>query len=161
MKTFALRDFAGRLGLGLACCLAFSTSAQPVTPFTFTRVAGAPYLRGTNDGPALGARLDVPYFLTVDAAGNVFLTCPGDDTIRKITPAGTVITIAGQHGRAGTADGNAGAARLNTSAGIAVGPQGNLFISCVGSGVIVKCSPAPTFHRVLHTFGQSCPVRIH
>ena len=42
---------------------------------------------------------------------------PGDHTIRKVTPAGTVSLLAGLSGVAGTADGTGTAALFGTSPG--------------------------------------------
>src|SRR5208282_4868398 len=47
---------------------------------------------GSSDGPAQTASFAQPGAATVDAAGNVFVSENG--AIRKITPEGTVVTVA-------------------------------------------------------------------
>lgn len=68
-------------------------------------VAGAPGISGQVDGPADQSRLDGPASLALDGAGNLYV---GDaSTIRKITPQGTVTTIAGVAGQSGVKPGPA------------------------------------------------------
>ncbi|MGI8777345.1 MAG: NHL repeat-containing protein [Acidimicrobiales bacterium] len=50
---------------------------------------------GVNDGPASTAVLDHPRGLDADAAGNVYIADCGDGRVRKVTPGGTVSTVAG------------------------------------------------------------------
>lgn len=62
---------------------------------TFSVLAGAPGEQGSADGTGAGARFSQPHQLTVDASGNVYVIDAGNSTIRKITPAGVVTTVAG------------------------------------------------------------------
>ena len=43
--------------------------------------------------------------MTVDSAGNVYVADTGNHTIRKVTPAGVVTTLAGLAGSVGSTDG--------------------------------------------------------
>src|SRR5260370_393577 len=51
--------------------------------------------RGKADGIGSAAQLNEPSGVTVDGAGNVFVADTANHTIRKVTPAGTVTTLAG------------------------------------------------------------------
>ena len=80
------------------------------------------------DGPATTARLLNPIGITVDSAGNAYITDIGTFTIRKYATDGTVSTIAGSPGQSGTADGTGSAARFGSLLGIATGPDGDLYV---------------------------------
>ncbi len=103
-----------------------------------TTLAGALFTAGFNDGLASGSRFSTlapispfggPTGVAVDSAGNVYVTDQGNDILRKITPGGTVTTLAGAVGIAGTADGTGLAARFNNPAGVAVDVTGRLYVA--------------------------------
>jgi hypothetical protein len=66
-----------------------------------TTLAGAADTPGSDDGTGAAARFHNPTGVAVDHAGNVFVTDTANHTLRKITPAGVVTTIAGTAGVAG------------------------------------------------------------
>lgn len=80
------------------------------------------------DGPAATARLLNPIGITVDSAGNAYITDTGTFTIRKYATDGTVSTIAGSPGQSGSTDGTGSAARFGALWGIAIGPDGDLYV---------------------------------
>ena len=67
--------------------------------------------------------------MDVDTAGNVFVADTYNHTIRKITPAGVVTTIAGLAGSFGIADGSGGAARFNLPFDVAVDGSGKIYVA--------------------------------
>jgi sugar lactone lactonase YvrE len=107
-----------------------------------TTLAGAPGETGGADGSGSQARFNFPSSLVVDGAGNLFVADANNHTIRKVTPAGAVTTLAGAAGVSGSADGTGGAARFNRPEGIAVDPAGNLYIADAGNHLVRKISPA-------------------
>ena len=62
----------------------------------------------------------------MDTFGNLYVTNRGDNTIKKITPTGTISTIAGLAGSAGSSDGLGSAALFNNPWGITADAAGNL-----------------------------------
>jgi hypothetical protein len=72
-----------------------------IPAYTFITMAGVAGTVGTNDGTGSAARFASPRHVAVDAKGNLFVTDFGNDTVRKVTPAGTVSTFAGTPGYCG------------------------------------------------------------
>jgi sugar lactone lactonase YvrE len=68
---------------------------------TETILAGAMDQIGTADGTGANARFRNPNGLTIDPAGNLYVIEPYVGTIRRITPAGVVTTVAGVPGKFG------------------------------------------------------------
>ena len=113
------------------------TTAGVVSTF-----AGSPGLGGSTDGTGSAARFNSPYSLAVDSAGNVFVADTANNTIRTITPAGVVSTLAGSAGLSGSTDGTGSAARFNTPYGIAVDSSGNAYVTDTTNSTIRKITPA-------------------
>lgn len=102
---------------------------------------------------ALAARFFEPYGIVGDTAGNLYVTDAGNATVRKITPAGDVITVAGspgQYANFGTSgepldgDGVGTAARFSLLKGITIDSGGNLYVGDTHSwdGRIRKITPS-------------------
>ena len=95
---------------------------RKITPNgTVSTLAGHPGMwnYGSADGVGGMARFDNPTGVAVDGADNVYVADYANQTIRKITPAGLVTTVAGSPGNSGDTDGVGSAARFNYPAGIA------------------------------------------
>ncbi len=96
-----------------------------------TVVAGNGQCCSSGDGgPAVNASLYLPFGLTFDTAGNLYIADQGANRVRKVTPGGTITTVAGNGGNGFSGDGGAAtAAQLAGPTGVAVDSGGNLFIS--------------------------------
>ncbi|MDH3724396.1 MAG: PKD domain-containing protein [Thermoleophilia bacterium] len=80
-------------------------------------------------GPATSARLRNPRDVVADRAGNLYIADQSNHAIRKITPDGTIGTIAGGIGAGGTGDGNpASTAKLNNPWSLAIASDGSLYV---------------------------------
>src|SRR2546421_37377 len=112
-----------------AFLLAGSLGAQSVyTPYTFTTLAG-PDSFGSADGTGSAARFYYPYGVATDSSGNVYVADSYNSTIRRITPAGVVTTLAGLAGITGSADGTGSAARFYYPYGVATDSSGNVYVA--------------------------------
>ncbi len=108
---------------------------------TVTTVAGAAEQRGWVDGAGPAARFRSPAGIAVDRAGNAYVADSGDHVIRKISPAGTVSTLAGAAGQPGQADGAGAAARFNQPVGIAVDAAGVVYVADFFSHALRRIAP--------------------
>jgi sugar lactone lactonase YvrE len=90
---------------------------------------------GNTDGAGTSASFNLPAGIAVDATGMVYVADNGNNSIRKITPAGTVTTIA----------------KGFKAAGIALDNAGNMYVSDYESHVIRKVTQA----GVVSTFAGS------
>ncbi len=93
-----------------------------------TTLAGTAGFSGSADGTGAAARFDEIYGITADASGNVYVADSTNHTIRQITPAGVVTTLAGTAGSAGSTNGTGAAARFNFPVGLIPDGAGNLFV---------------------------------
>ncbi|HYC70143.1 MAG TPA: immunoglobulin domain-containing protein [Opitutaceae bacterium] len=120
-----------------------------------TTLAGATGVPGSADGPATEARFHVASAIAVDAAGNLYVAEWFNQTIRKISPAGVVTTLAGRAGESGSADGTGEEARFFQPFGLALDGAGNLFVADTINGTIRRVSPAGAVTTYAGRAGQS------
>ncbi len=92
--------------------------------------------QGSVDGNATVARLTLPQGLALDAAGNLYFCESATHTIRRVTPAGEVTTIAGGVRANGHVDGPGTTARFNAPAGLAIDAAGLLYVADTSNHVI-------------------------
>jgi sugar lactone lactonase YvrE len=145
LNAAAKRTVGPYLGTALLCALLaacggggeVSTNADQST--RRQPIVGGASTAGEAD--ATRARFNVPKGLAMDAAGNIYVADSGNSTIRKITPKGTVTTLAGTPGVSGSTDGTGAAARFNSPSNIAVGADGNLYVADTGNHTIRKITP--------------------
>ena len=86
-----------------------------------TTLAGG--AEGFADGAGGAASFNTPSALAIDREGNLYVADTSNHRIRKVTPEGTVTTLAGD-GTAGARDGAAHAAQFNAPVGVAVDAGG-------------------------------------
>ena len=107
-----------------------------------TTLAGTAAQEGSTDATGAAARFSYPRSLAVDGAGIVYVADSNNHTIRKITPAGVVTTLAGLAGNDGFADGTGNAARFNEPNGITATSGGTLFVADTYNFSVRKVTPA-------------------
>ncbi len=83
---------------------------------------------GLRDGRGAAAAFHTPSGLAIDAAGNLYVADTGNHAIRKVTPDGSVTTLAG-NGTPGFRDGPAAQALFNGPLAVAVDGQGQVWVA--------------------------------
>ncbi len=127
----------------LAACGGGGGGGTPIIPSgTVTTLAGTPFTNGSADGTGAAALFDTPKAVAVDSSGNVYVADSVNHTIRKITPAGVVTTLAGKAGETGSTDGPGADARFNFPEGVAVDASGNVYVADSANQVIRKITIA-------------------
>jgi sugar lactone lactonase YvrE len=119
---------------------------------TITKIAGGNECAYSgNGGPATSASLCAPSGMALDGAGNLYIADSGNEVIRKVTPSGTITTVAGD-GTGGYSgdDSPATSAELNIFYGaeIALDGAGNLYLDDSGNNVIRKVTQGGTITTV-------------
>lgn len=107
-----------------------------VNQYGVSTLAGWPGAWANVDGTGFAARFESPGAIRGDGAGNYYVADGGANTVRKVTAAGVVTTVAGQAGTAGSTNGPVAVATLNAPSGVAVGPSGGLYIADDGDQAI-------------------------
>ena len=114
---------------------------RKITPAgVVTTVAGKDGNQGSADGTGAAAQFDAPSGVAVDASGNLYVADEKNDTIRMITPAGVVTTLAGKATVFGSTNGTGEAALFNQPFDVVVDGSGNLFVADANNDVIRKGS---------------------
>jgi hypothetical protein len=132
-----------------------NSTIRKITPVgvasTFAGTAGQ---SGSADGTGSAARFSGPYGIASDSMDNLYVVDSNNNTIRRITPAGVVSTLAGSAGQTGSADGAGANARFKQPLGIATDPSGNLYVTDSGNDTIRKISPGGAVTTLAGTVGQ-------
>src|SRR5439155_1658368 len=130
--------------------LALATPS-PLASGTITTYAGSDSGLG-DGGRASAARLDAPEGVALDSAGSLYIADSTNNSIRKVSPGGSVSTYAGSgppppccSGGGFSGDGGpATAAQLNAPVGVALDPAGNLYIADRDNQRIRRITPGGT-----------------
>jgi len=120
-----------------------------------TTLAGTAGSSGSTDGTGSAARFDFPTSVTVDSAGNVYVADTTNQTIRKVTSAGVVTTLAGSAGNSGSADGTGSAASFFSPQGVSVDSVGNVYVADRLNHTIRKITSAGVVTTLAGTAGSS------
>ncbi|MCL2725513.1 MAG: NHL repeat-containing protein [Polyangiaceae bacterium] len=95
---------------------------------------------GLIDSTGTDAAFSASQGIAIDAKGNLFVADSGNNAIREVTPAGEVTTIAGTSVK-GADDGPADTATFYDPHGVAVSPNGVIYVADSGNNKIRKITP--------------------
>lgn len=141
--------------LFVAFSLALTVSAA-AEDYTVTRFAGPDAGYGSVDADGASARFTQVVDVAAGPDGSVYAVDAPTHTIRRMTAAGVVSTVAGLAGVRGFVDGPGGAARFSDPADITIDPSGNLYVADRGNLAIRRISP----EGIVSTFA-STPWGVH
>ena len=108
-------------------------------------IAGTGQHRFSGDGgPAIAAALNEPAALAVDERGNLYIADQSNNRVRKVdVSTGLIATVAGTGDTGYTGDGMpAIEAGISGPSGLAIGPDGDLYVADTFSGRIRRVDPA-------------------
>ncbi|MFM2190978.1 MAG: hypothetical protein RL491_1364, partial [Bacteroidota bacterium] len=144
-------------------------ASGPIFQFTYTATvfdyAGVPGSPGLLDGSGSQSKFNSPLGMVSDSLGNLFVADGMNHVIRRISPGGAVVTLAGT-GVPGYFDGAANAAQFNHPNGITIDPVTNeLYVAdrnnhCIrkitSSGVVSTVAGIPGVAGFVDGPGLSC-----
>jgi len=118
----------------------FNNLIRTVTTTGTTHTLTNPTI-GYADGPLSTAQFYGPKGTSFDAQGNTFVADLGNNVVRKITPGGTVSTLAG-NGFTGYVDGTGSTVEFFNPQATVVDAQGNVYVADRSNNLIRKITPA-------------------
>jgi len=104
-----------------------NSKIRKITPSGIVSTFAGSGAQKSVDGIGSDAGIYAPANIVIDATGNIYANVI-DNKIIKISPQGVVTTLAGS-GQAGKADGIGISATFNCPMGLAIGPNGSLYVS--------------------------------
>jgi len=132
----------------------FSNTIRRITPTAVvTTLTGSSGVAGSTDGNLTAALFKNPCGIAIDSAGNIYIADEGNNTIRKITPAGVVSTLAGVAGAFGSVDGTGTSARFNNLHGMTIDSAGNLYVTDSLNNIVRKVTSAGVVTTLAGTAG--------
>lgn len=132
----------------------YNHSIRKVTPAgVVTTFAGTSGTSGSTDATGASASFNFPSAIAIDSSDNLYVADTYNNTVRKITSAGVVTTLAGSAGLVGSADGSGSAARFFHPQGIRVDSAGNIYVSDTENHSIRKVTSGGSVTTIAGTSG--------
>ena len=136
---------------------AITTLAAAIAHAPAAHASGSGYTSSTSAGNGTTAQLNAPAGVAVDGFGNIYIADSANHRVRKVTPLGTITTVAG-NGRDGDIGdrGPATGAELVNPVGVAVDQAGNIFIADSGAGNVREVDALGIIHTVAACPASNC-----
>jgi sugar lactone lactonase YvrE len=113
---------------------------RKISPVAVVTTLAGSGTAGSTDGLGTTASFNFPTGVATDSSGNILVADRSNNKIRKITPDGNVTTLAGD-GTVGSTDGSRTTASFYYPFGVAVGPDGTIYVADSGNNKIRKIAP--------------------
>ncbi len=117
-----------------------------------TTLAGLGTQFGSLDGTGANALFFWPMGLILNGSGDLVVADSGNSTLREITPAGVVTTLAGIAQSSGSADGTNLVAKFNTATALYLEPAGTILVADTGNHTFRRVTSAGAVTTI---FGQA------
>jgi sugar lactone lactonase YvrE len=111
------------------------------TDGSVTTWVGDPKRPGASDGEPGRVRFSLPVGLAIDADGNVYVADTNNSVVRRIEPSGVTQTYAGLAPERGSIDAIDNQARFSKPTGVAVTPDGFVYVADTGNSTLRRISP--------------------
>jgi sugar lactone lactonase YvrE len=120
---------------------------------TFAGTAGT---TGSADGTGAAAQFSSPLGVAIDSSDNLYVADCSNQTVRKITPAAVVTTLAGHAGTTGSSDGSGTSATFNCPHGVALNAStGVVYVADRFNNTIRRITPAGVVTTIAGTAGAN------
>jgi sugar lactone lactonase YvrE len=91
-------------------------------------------------GPATGAQFNNPTGVAFDQSGNLYIADSGNNLVRRVSPSGSITSVAGTGVAGNGGDGSPMGTQLNSPSGVAVDSNGNVYIADTSNNRILQLS---------------------
>lgn len=119
-----------------------NSQIRKITPGAVVSTMAGSGALGFTDGLGLSAKFNSPVAVATDVAGNIYIADKNNHSIRKMSPAGNVTTLAGITGIAGFTNGSGNIASFSSPVGLVADATGNIYVADQGNNCIRKITPA-------------------
>jgi kumamolisin len=142
--TLTINDTTGNMSGDEFECLVNGTLSPAATlvviaqPYLISTISGQAGVSGNANGNGTSAEYSFPNDVALDASGNLYIADTNNDTVRKMTLAGVVTTLAGSPGVPGSTNGSGSTARLDYDNSIDVDSSGNIYVADSANNEIRK-----------------------
>jgi sugar lactone lactonase YvrE len=113
----------------------YNSRIRKITPSGIVSTQAGSGIAGSVDGNSAVAQFDYPAGVAIDAQGNIYVADQYSGTIREISPAGLVSTLAGT-GTIGFTNGNGSVAQFSNPFGVTIDSHGNIYVADYGNECI-------------------------
>lgn len=110
---------------------------RKVSPLGVVSTLAGSVSPGFVDAVGAAARFNAPRGIALEASGNLVIADASNNRVRRVTPTGTVTTVAGT-GALGLTNGPASSATFRTPYGVAVDATGNVFVADLNNHAVRK-----------------------